>query len=74
MGKIPVSASHSIVGATLGFHLVIFGGEGIDWAVVLKIGEFNSIIFNNLFVHYKDRNSKFTVFSHLIRQNATQRL
>ncbi|XP_022083307.1 sodium-dependent phosphate transporter 1-like [Acanthaster planci] len=37
VAKLPVSASHSIVGATLGFHLVMFGGQGVDWAVVIKI-------------------------------------
>ncbi|XP_071803908.1 sodium-dependent phosphate transporter 2-like isoform X1 [Asterias amurensis] len=34
---IPVSASHSIVGASLGFHLVLFSGEGVDWFVIAKI-------------------------------------
>ena len=37
--KLPVSASHSVVGATLGYHIVVFADAGVDWYVVVKIGK-----------------------------------
>ncbi|XP_071943785.1 sodium-dependent phosphate transporter 2-like [Antedon mediterranea] len=35
--KLPVSGTHSSVGAVLGYHLAAFGGKGVDWIEIIKI-------------------------------------
>lgn len=47
--KLPISGTHCIVGATIGFSLVAKGQEGVKWSELIKIGMFNSKWFLNFY-------------------------
>ncbi|KHN80748.1 Sodium-dependent phosphate transporter 2 [Toxocara canis] len=46
--QLPVSTTHSITGATVGFGLVTMGGRGIHWMKIISIGKLLCPCFSNI--------------------------
>ena len=46
--KLPVSSTHSVVGAVMGFGLVAYGARAINWKEFGKIGKFSIYMYVKL--------------------------
>lgn len=44
--KFPISGTHCIVGATIGFSMVAKGSQGVKWMEILRIGEELLVLLN----------------------------
>lgn len=50
--KLPISGTHSIVGATIGFSLVCRGSRGLDWTTLATIGKKHFIKYRSLCIFF----------------------
>jgi len=44
--KLPISGTHCIVGATIGFSMVARGHQGVKWLELLRIGTWNFVFWD----------------------------
>jgi phosphate/sulfate permease len=51
---LPISGTHSIVGAIIGFSIVAKGFQSVKWMAILKIGQFLFVFITLIIIKYEN--------------------